>query len=604
MKKKSPSSAQIYKRLASYVRPHRGLFVISIIGFLLYSSTQPLFAAMMQQIIDTLQAKSREKMYYLPLIFSGIVIVRGIGNYLGSYFLAKVSLNVIHALRCEIFAKYTELPTSHFDSNNSGYMISRITHNVGQVAQATTDAVRKVVQEGLTAIGLLGYLFYINWKLSLIFLVVAPIIALLMNMVSKRLRMLSKRVQESIGDMTHITSELVNGHRVVRSYGGEGYEKQRFLESSLYNRGQSLKVVTTAAINNQVMQLIIALALALLMYVALFFMEQASAGSFVGYLTAAFLLPRPIRQLSDANSDIQKGIAAAESLFDILDEPDELDDGTYQVDRCKGALEFRNLSFQYLGANAPALIDISFKAEPGQIIALVGASGGGKSTLANLISRFYTHGTGEILIDGVEINDYQLANLRKQIALVNQQVTLFNDTIANNIAYGVLATATRSEITAAATGAYAMEFVAKLDQGLDTEIGENGVKLSGGQRQRLALARALLKDAPILILDEATSALDTESERYIQAALQKIMRNRTTLVIAHRLSTIENADMILVIDHGRIVERGSHRELIEKNGAYARLHQMQFKEHPEKNNQSVPEHQYGKPDELSEPDIA
>ena len=603
MKKKSPSSAQIYKRLASYVRPHRGLFVISIIGFLLYSSTQPLFAAMMQQIIDTLQAKSREKMYYLPLIFSGIVIVRGIGNYLGSYFLAKVSLNVIHALRCEIFAKYTELPTSHFDSNNSGYMISRITHNVGQVAQATTDAVRKVVQEGLTAIGLLGYLFYINWKLSLIFLVVAPIIALLMNMVSKRLRMLSKRVQESIGDMTHITSELVNGHRVVRSYGGEGYEKQRFLESSLYNRGQSLKVVTTAAINNQVMQLIIALALALLMYVALFFMEQASAGSFVGYLTAAFLLPRPIRQLSDANSDIQKGIAAAESLFDILDEPDELDDGTYQVDRCKGALEFRNLSFQYLGANAPALIDISFKAEPGQIIALVGASGGGKSTLANLISRFYTHDTGEILIDGVEINDYQLANLRKQIALVNQQVTLFNDTIANNIAYGVLATATRSEITAAATGAYAMEFVAKLDQGLDTEIGENGVKLSGGQRQRLALARALLKDAPILILDEATSALDTESERYIQAALQKIMRNRTTLVIAHRLSTIENADMILVIEHGRIVERGPHRELLEKNGAYARLHQMQFKEHPEKNNQSVPEHQYGKPD-LSEPDIA
>ena len=604
MKKKSPSSAQIYTRLASYVRPHRGLFVISIIGFLLYSSTQPLFAAMMQQIIDTLQAKSREKMYYLPLIFSGIVIVRGIGNYLGSYFLAKVSLNVIHALRCEIFAKYTELPTSHFDSNNSGYMISRITHNVGQVAQATTDAVRKVVQEGLTAIGLLGYLFYINWKLSLIFLVVAPIIALLMNMVSKRLRMLSKRVQESIGDMTHITSELVNGHRVVRSYGGEDYEKQRFLESSLYNRGQSLKVVTTAAINNQVMQLIIALALALLMYVALFFMEQASAGSFVGYLTAAFLLPRPIRQLSDANSDIQKGIAAAESLFDILDEPDELDDGTYQVDRCKGALEFRNLSFQYLGANAPALIDISFKAEPGQIIALVGASGGGKSTLANLISRFYTHDTGEILIDGVEINDYQLANLRKQIALVNQQVTLFNDTIANNIAYGVLATATRSEITAAATGAYAMEFVAKLDQGLDTEIGENGVKLSGGQRQRLALARALLKDAPILILDEATSALDTESERYIQAALQKIMRNRTTLVIAHRLSTIENADMILVIDHGRIVERGSHRELIEKNGAYARLHQMQFKEHPEKNNQSVPEHQHGKPDELSESDIA
>ena len=579
----SSANAKIYKRLLTYVKPHRGLFVISIIGFLIYSSTQPLFAALVQQIIDTLQAKSREKMFYLPLFFSGLVVLRGIGNYLGNYFLAKVSLNVIHALRCEIFAKYTQLPTAHFDANNSGYMIARITHNVGQVAQATTDAVRKVVQEGLTAAGLLVYLFYINWMLSLVFLVVAPLIAVLVNYVSKRLRMLSKRIQESIGDITHITSELVNGHRVVRSYGGESYEKQRFVNSSLYNRRQSLKMTTTSAVHNQIMQLIIALALAFLMYMALFFMEQASVGSFVGYLTAAFLLPRPIRQLSDANSDIQRGIVAAESLFEILDEPGEIDDGTYQVERCKGALEFKNLSFQYPGANELALIDISFKAEPGQTIALVGASGGGKSTLANLVLRFYPHESGEILLDGVEINAYQLTNLRKQIALVNQQVTLFNDTIANNIAYGSLATASRSEITAAATDAYAMEFVSKLDLGLDTEIGENGVKLSGGQRQRLALARALLKDAPILILDEATSALDTESERYIQAALQKVMRNRTTLVIAHRLSTIENADVILVMDHGRIIEKGSHRELIEKNGAYARLHQIQFKKHPEQN---------------------
>jgi len=584
MKNKPKAGAQIYKRLLVYVKPHRGLFAISIIGFLIYSSTQPLFAAMVQEIIDTLQSKSREKMYYLPLLFSGLVVMRGIGNYLGGYFLVKVSLNVIHSLRCEIFAKYTQLPTAHFDANNSGYMISRITHNVGQVAQATTDAVRKVVQEGLTALGLLVYLFYINWLLSLVFLVIAPLIALLVNYVSKRLRMLSKRIQESIGDMTHITSELVNGHRVVRSYGGEDYEKQRFLDSSLYNRRQSLKLSTTESIHSQAMQLIIAVSLAFLMYMALFFMEQASAGSFVGYLTAAFLLPRPIRQLSDANSDIQRGIVAAESLFQVLDEPGESDQGTYQVERCKGALEFKNLTFQYSGANEPALIDINFKAEPGQTIALVGASGGGKSTLANLVSRFYPHDTGEILLDGVEINAYQLANLRNQIALVNQQVTLFNDTIADNIAYGALATATRSEITAAATDAYAMEFVSKLDQGLDTEIGENGVKLSGGQRQRLALARALLKDAPILILDEATSALDTESERYIQAALHKVMRNRTTLVIAHRLSTIENADVILVIDHGRIIERGSHQELIAKNGAYARLHSMQIKANSKKGN--------------------
>ncbi len=580
--KKPKASAQIYKRLLSYVRPHRGLFLVSIFGFLLYSGTQTLFAALIKHIIDTLQTETREGMFYLPLLFSGLIVVHGIGAYLGNYFLAKVSTNVVHALRCEIFNKYIELPTAYFDANNSGYMISRITHNVGQVTQATTDAVRTFIREGLTAIGLLIYLFYSNWMLSLVFIAITPIIVILVSYVSKRLRGISKKIQESIGDMTHITSELVGGHRVVRSYGGEDYERRRFLESSLFNRRQSLKLATTLAIHNPIMQFIIALALSFLMYMALMFMEKASVGEFVGYLTAAFLLPRPIRQLSDANGDIQKGIAAAESLFDILDEPGESDQGTYQVERAKGALEFKSLSFQYQGSNEPALIDINFKAEPGQTIALVGASGGGKSTLVNLVSRFYAHDKGEILLDGREINAYQLNSLRHQIALVNQQVTLFNDTIANNIAYGTLTAASRDAIIAAATDACAMEFISKLDQGLDTEIGENGVKLSGGQRQRLALARALLKNAPILILDEATSALDTESERYIQTALQKVMSDRTTLVIAHRLSTIENADMILVIDHGRIVERGSHQELINKNGAYARLHQMQFKENTDK----------------------
>lgn len=579
MKKKSTASAQIYKRLLTYVKPHRGLFAISIIGFFMYSGTQTLFAALIKHIIDTLQTEAREGMNYLPLMFSGLIVVHGIGAYIGNYFLAKVSTNVVHTLRCQIFDQYTRLPTAYFDANNSGYMIAKITNNVGQVTQATTDALRSFVREGFTAIGLLIYLFYVNWMLSLVFIAIAPIIAVLVRYVSKRLRGISKRIQESIGDMTHITSEMVTGHRVVHSYGGEEYERRRFLESSLYNRSQSLKLATTMAIHNPIMQFILAIALSLLMYLTLFLMKQATVGEFVGYLTAAFLLPKPIRSLSDANSEIQKGIAAAESLFEILDEPGEVDDGTYQAERCKGALEFKNLSFRYEGANELALIDINFKAEPGQTIALVGASGGGKSTLANLISRFYPHDTGEILLDGVEINTYQLANLRKQLALVNQKVTLFNDTIANNIAYGSLATASRSEITQAAADAYAMEFIDKLDQGLDTEIGENGVKLSGGQQQRLALARALLKDAPILILDEATSALDTESERYIQAALQKVMSNRTTLVIAHRLSTIENADVILVMDHGRIVERGSHRELIAKNGVYARLHSMQFQEH-------------------------
>jgi subfamily B ATP-binding cassette protein MsbA len=314
-------SLEIYKRLLRYVKPHRTFFFISIIGFLIYSITQPLFAQLIQQIIDSLQAKTHEKLLYLPLLFSGLIVIRGLGAYIGNYFLAQVSFNVIHELRCEIFEKYTQLPTVHFDTNNSGYMIARITHNVNQVAQATTDAVRKVVQEGLTAIGLLVYLFYTDWRLSLVFLFVAPLIAKLVQYVSKRLRMLSRRIQESVGDMTHITSELVNGHRIVRSYGGEKYEYQRFFESSLHNRFQSLKLVSTGSLHNQIMQLIIAFSLAILMYAALFFMEQASVGAFVGYLTAAFLLPRPVRQLSDANSDIQKGIVAAESLFDVLDLP-------------------------------------------------------------------------------------------------------------------------------------------------------------------------------------------------------------------------------------------------------------------------------------------
>ncbi|MEQ1637073.1 MAG: lipid A export permease/ATP-binding protein MsbA [Methylococcales bacterium] len=576
MKKKSSSNVIIYKRLLSYVRPHFGFFGISILGFLLYSATQPLFAALVKHIIDTLQTEKREEMMYLPLFFSGLIFVRGIGSYLGNYFLARVSSNVVHALRSEVFNKYTRLPTAYFDANNSGYMISRITHNVGQVTQATTDSVRTFVREGLTALGLLAYLFFINWQLSLVFICIAPVILVMVSYVSKRLRTLSKRLQDSVGDMTHITSELVNGHRVVRSYGGEVYEKNRFKERSLFNSNNALKVATTLAIHSPLMQLLIGVMLSVLMYLALYFMKQTSAGEFVGYLTAAFLLPRPIRQLSDANGDIQKGIAAAESLFAVLDEEEEVDIGSYETGHCEGRLEFKHVSFRYPGGQDLVINNISFNVLPGQTVALVGASGGGKSTLVSLVSRFYEYTQGEILLDGVDIKQYTRANLLSHIALVTQQVTLFNDTVANNIAYGELAGKGRQQIIDAATDAYATDFIEKFEQGFDTEIGEHGVKLSGGQRQRLALARALLKDAPILILDEATSALDTESERYIQRVLKRIMQNRTTLVVAHRLSTIENADQIIVIDHGQIIEIGVHAELIAKDGAYARLHKTNF----------------------------
>lgn len=570
------ASIQIYKRLLVYVKPYWGLFAVSLAGFLVYSATQYLLPVLIQHILDTLKTEAREGMQYLPLFFCGLFFVQGIGNYLGNYFLAKVSTNVVHRLRCEVFDKYTELPTAFFDANNSGFLISRITNNVGEMTKASTDAVRTFVREGLTVLVLLIYLFKSNWMLSLTFVGIAPIIVVLVKYVSRRLRMISKRMQESVGDITHITSELVTGHRIVRGYGGEMYENRRFLQSSYYNRGQALKLATTTAVHNPIMQFIIAIALAFLMYMALIFMKQASVGEFSAYLMTAILIQRPIRQLSDANSDIQKGIAAAQSIFDILDEPGESDEGMYEVGRAQGALEFKDVTFYYPGTTEPALSDINFSAKPGQTIALVGASGGGKSTLVNLVPRFYPHSQGTILLDGVEINQYRLANLRKHIALVTQHVTLFNDTITNNIAYGDLASAPREAIITAAADAYAMEFIDKLEQGLETEIGENGIKLSGGQRQRLALARALLKDAPILILDEATSALDTASERYIQKALQKVMSNRTTLVIAHRLSTIENADLILVMERGRIVERGVHNDLIKKNGVYARLHQIQF----------------------------
>jgi ATP-binding cassette, subfamily B, bacterial MsbA len=566
-----------YFRLLKYAIPYWKPFVVSALGFVMYAAMQPLFAMTIDYVVGALNSTTRESVTFLPVFFIGLFFVRGVGSFVGNYYLALVSGGVVHQLRMDIFNKYTCLPVKYFDANNSGQLMSTITHNVNEVTTATTDSVKTVIREGLTAFCLLCYLVYVNWLLSLAFLVVAPFLVLLVKYVSKRMKVLSKRMQGSVGNMSHITSELVHGQRSVRSFGGEAYERKRFEGASDYNRRQFVKFTITHAINSPLTQFILSIALAILMYLALGVMEHAETGTIIGYLTAAFLLPKPIRSLSDANVGIQRGIAAAETLFEVLDEPEEINDGKVRVVKSKGAIEFKNVTFEYSGANQPALVNLSFKISAGQTVAIVGASGAGKTTLINLILRFYDCKQGEILLDGVVINDYNLADYRRQITLVEQMTTLFNDTVSNNIAYGIENSQQDIErIKQVAKGAYIDDFIDGLPNKYEEEIGEQGVIFSGGQRQRVALARAMYKDAPILVLDEATSALDTKSEMYIQKALEEMQKGRTTVVIAHRLSTIQNADVIVVMDKGKIIEQGSHKELLKKGQAYKQLHALQF----------------------------
>ncbi|WP_027896685.1 lipid A export permease/ATP-binding protein MsbA [Zestomonas thermotolerans] len=580
----SASSLKIYLRLLSYVKPYIGYFLLSIVGYVIFASTQPMLAGILKYFVDGLSnpeatlfadipvLKDLQLLQAVPLLIVLIAAWQGLGSFLGNYFLAKVSLGLVHDLRVVLFDSLLRLPNRYFDQHNSGHLISRITFNVTMVTGAATDAIKVVIREGLTVVFLFAYLLWMNWKLTLVMVAILPVIALMVSSASKKFRKQSKKIQVAMGDVTHVASETIQGYRVVRSFGGEDYESARFLEASRDNTAKQLRMTKTGAVYTPMLQLVIYTGMAMLMFLVLYLRGDASAGDLVAYITAAGLLPKPIRQLSEVSSTIQRGLAGAESIFEQLDEDPEVDDGRIERERVSGRLEVRELSFQYPGTEKPVLHDISFVAEPGQMIALVGRSGSGKSTLASLIPRFYHHDQGHILLDGVDVEDYRLRNLRRHIALVTQHVTLFNDSVANNIAYGDLAGAPLEDIKRAAAAAYADEFIEKLPQGYDTLVGENGVLLSGGQRQRLAIARALLKNAPLLILDEATSALDTESERHIQAALDEVMKGRTTLVIAHRLSTIEKADLILVMDQGRIVERGSHAELLALNGHYARLH--------------------------------
>ena len=576
------SAATSYFRLLRYVKSYSWAFGLSILGYIIYAASTTAFAELMKYLVDSIENQDPEFRWLFPTLLVASFAARGFGSFLGIYYMEIVARGVVHKLRCELFDKYLSLPVSYFDSQSSGHLISRLTFNIDQVTNAATQAVTVLIREGIFVLGLLAYLFYNNWRLTLIFIALTPLIGLVVSYASKRFRRVSRKIQSSMGDVTHVASEAITGYRVVRSFGGTEYERERFYQASELNRKQFIKMAVTRALSTPLVQIIVAFAMGILVWLALdpTIMQDMTPGEFIAFITAASLMAKPIRQLTEINNAIQRGVTASEDLFEQFDKEDEPDTGTKELGRIEGHVSVKEIGFNYPNTERQVLKKINFEVNAGQIVAVVGRSGSGKSTLINLIPRFYEPTEGEICFDGHNLSDVTLASLRRQISMVTQQVTLFNDTVANNIAYGQ-PDVTREQIEAAAKSAYAMSFIEELPEGLDTLVGDNGVLLSGGQRQRLAIARAILKDAPILILDEATSALDTESERYIQKALDEVMKNRTTFVIAHRLSTIENADIIMVMDQGEIIESGSHKELLEKGGAYAQLHTMQFSEDDE-----------------------
>ena len=557
------------------------MFVVAVCAMLVVSAAAPAFPALLKTIFDKgFVEKDLSVVQLAPLALVVLFVVRGLAGFVSGYAMAWVGSRVVADLRQQMFRRLISLPVPFYDHHSSGLLISKLNHDAGQVAAAASSAITVLVRESLTLVGLLAWLFYLNWQLTLIALLVAPPVVLITRAAAKRIRMLSRTNQLAMGEMTHVLEEAIVGRKVVKVFGGQDYETDRFDRVSERVRTLGMKQSVASGLSTPAVQMMISIALAVIIYFAAMqsIRDETTVGGFVSFITAMVMLMDPIKALTTINEALQRSLAGAESIFGFLDQVPERDTGIQPLPRAAGRIDFENLSFRYRPEGAPVLDGIDLSIAPGETIALVGKSGGGKTTIANLLPRFYHASGGRIRIDGLDIEDIRLADLRANIAIVSQDVVLFNDTVRANIAYGAARAASPEAVEAATRAAHAHDFIAAMPQGYDTLIGENGVLLSGGQRQRIAIARAILKDAPILILDEATSALDTESERLVQAALDALMKNRTTLVIAHRLSTIEKADRIVVLDKGRIIESGAHAELLAKDGAYAQLYRMQFAE--------------------------
>ncbi|MBU3823339.1 MAG: lipid A ABC transporter ATP-binding protein/permease MsbA [Candidatus Oceanisphaera merdipullorum] len=575
------SSWPVLKRLLGYVKERKFGLLLAIIGMVGYAAVNTAFISAVKPLIDDgLTGQDPAFLRMMPFFILGMFFLQGLFSFMSSFCMAWVGNHVVLSLQQQVFGKLMTMPVAFFDRHNSGNLLSKVTYDASQVSSAASSTLVTLVREGATVIGLLIMMFYYSWQLSLVFFIVGPIVGVMIAIISRRFRRLSRGMQDAMGNITSNTEQMLKGHKEVLMFNGQDVEADRFHGVSNAVRQQNMKMVATDATGTSLVQLIASTALAALVFMANVdgMQDKITPGTFIAVLGAMLMLMRPLKSLTQLNSSYQRGIAASLSLFGLLDADGEPDSGTRSITRATGNLEFDNVSFRYPTKENLALKNVSFSLTPGKTIALVGRSGSGKSTIASLLTRFYDVDQGEIRLDGVDLREYKLSDLRRQFALVSQQVHLFNDTIANNIAYAAQGEYSREQIVAAAKVAYADEFITKLPNGYDTVIGENGASLSGGQRQRIAIARALLRNAPLLILDEATSALDTESERHIQAALDALRKDRTAIVIAHRLSTIESADEILVIDEGRVVERGSHAELMAQQGVYAQLRSIQYGE--------------------------